>query len=105
MLIIMFRFSTFLLQVVVTTYKVVTVLEVTHNYEAKEERKKETGTFEDHHDIPPVEEKKTEKHGEEKHEKKSDHKKKEKHISDKEEKVEKKKKGKKKKHKDKNHKS
>ena len=52
---------------VVTTYKVVTVLEVTHNYEAKEGRKKDTGTLEDHHDLPPVEQKKTDKQEEEKH--------------------------------------
>merc|ERR1712062_571913 len=37
-------------KVVVTTYKVVTVLETTHNYEAKEARKRAAGTLEDHHD-------------------------------------------------------
>ena len=39
-----------LLKVVVTTYKVVTVLETNHNYEAKEARKRAAGTLEDHHD-------------------------------------------------------
>jgi len=37
-------------KVVVTTYKVVTVLETNHNYEAKEARKRAAGTLEDHHD-------------------------------------------------------
>ena len=39
------------LKVVVTTYKVVTVLETTHNYEAKEARKRAAGTLEDHNHL------------------------------------------------------
>ena len=93
-----------LLQVVVTTYKVVTVLETTHNYEAKEARKRAAGTLEDHHDHHNhlIESKAAQKEGDSEDDKpqsdieKKQHKKKS-HAD--EEKHEKKKKSKKKKHK------
>ena len=50
MLMIFWTMTMTLLKVVVTTYKVVTVLETTHNYEVKESRKRAAGTLEDHHD-------------------------------------------------------
>ena len=50
MLMIIWTLTMTLLKVVVTTYKVVTVLETVHNYEAKESRKRAAGTLEDHHD-------------------------------------------------------
>ena len=85
-------------QVCVTTYKVVTVLEARHNYEAKEERKKTSGMVDTMEPTFKEEVKRKPEEGEE-HEKLNQ---KEKQANGDEEKIDsKKKKSKKKKHKDK----